>query len=405
MGLKEQYIKNKERLLTDKSICNENKKFFREFLEQEEYFLKRKRDLTELDNRVSKTLVHYIQYFRNVNKWFKNKIIKNLTKEDIKKVYDDLEEGKIKNRKGLRFSDRISYYNKVFKGKPFKLIGKDILAKEVIIVTRKENKEVRFITEEQFQKILMFVNKPEHKLALWLGWDIGENTTSILELKKKDCERAIDQDTKEPYYNIRLRKELLKTSRTERTEPTIFNESVKLLDIVLEGKKLEDNVFDFSKESLVKVFDRAIKKAKVLTKPDSLKPTIKDLRSSMCCNLLNKDWSSDEIKSRLGHKPSSTIIDKYVNYLAKNKVKSRKKVKIFEIEKLREEIKENQNQMKRMRKEIEETKEQNDLMLNAIKDLNKLDKKVNPVMAKEFKNLQSQIIILGEALLKLQEGK
>ena len=357
MGLKEQYIKNKERLLTDKSICNENKKFFREFLEQEEYFLKRKRDLTELDNRVSKTLVHYIQYFRNVNKWFKNKPLKNITKEDIKKVYDDLEEGKIKNRKGLRFSDRISYYNKVFKGKPFKLIGKDILAKEVIIVTRKENKEVRFITEEQFQKILMFVNKPEHKLALWLGWDIGENTTSILELKKKDCERAIDQDTKEPYYNIRLRKELLKTSRTERTEPTIFNESVKLLDIVLEGKKLEDNVFDFSKESLVKVFDRAIKKAKVLTKPDSLKPTIKDLRSSMCCNLLNKDWSSDEIKSRLGHKPSSTIIDKYVNYLAKNKVKSRKKVKIFEIETLKEQQQENQNTIKKLRSKIEKLEE------------------------------------------------
>jgi len=366
MGFKEQYEKGKLNLKNDTSICKENRKFFEEFLNQEEYYLKRKRDLIELNERVCKTLLHYIQFFKNVNVWFRNKPLKKITEEDIKIVYDGLEEGRIKNRKGLRFVDRNSYYNKVFKGKPFKMIGKDVLAKKIIIVVRKENKEVRFITEEDFEKILLFINNPEHKLILRLCWDIGENCTSLIILIKRNLERLLDEDSKDPYYNIRLSSEILKTSRTERTEPTIFDETCKLLDIILKDKKPDDKVFNFSKESLVKVFNRAVKKSKVLTKPDNKKPTIKDLRSSMCCNLINKGWSSDEIKSRLGHKPSSTIIDKYLNYFAMNKVKTRKKVKIFEVEKLKEQQDETDKLVKKLREENKILNSKIDDVLNTL---------------------------------------
>ena len=42
----------------------------------------------------------------------------------------------------------------------------------------------------------------------------------------------------------------------------------------------------------------------------------------MACNLLEKVWTTDEIKSRMGHKPSSTVLDVYVNYKALNKKKT-----------------------------------------------------------------------------------
>ena len=39
--------------------------------------------------------------------------------------------------------------------------------------------------------------------------------------------------------------------------------------------------------------------------PGGQKVTLKDLRSSMACDLLSKGWTTDEANYRLGHKPSS----------------------------------------------------------------------------------------------------
>jgi len=36
----------------------------------------------------------------------------------------------------------------------------------------------------------------------------------------------------------------------------------------------------------------------------------------MACDLLSKGWTTNEVNRRLGHKPSSREIDKYVNWLA-----------------------------------------------------------------------------------------
>jgi hypothetical protein len=46
----------------------------------------------------------------------------------------------------------------------------------------------------------------------------------------------------------------------------------------------------------------------------------------MACDLLSKGWSTDEVNQRLGHKPSSREIDKYVNWLALDRRKPKRKL-------------------------------------------------------------------------------
>ena len=379
MGLVERYEIGLNKLLNDKLICKENRDLFKKFFEAEEYKLKRKRKLTKLNDKVLKTLVGYLARLYNVNLWFKNKPWKDLTKADIKKVYDDLEDEKVLNSRGTPFKDKISYYNKIMKSTPFRMVGKDQIAREVIVTTVEPDErdaEVRFITEEDFQKAMSLVIQVKHKLALQLAWDIGENMSTILELCAKDCVRKMDEDTKEPYFNIRLRKEFLKTGRRARTEPTLQDETYNLLDIHLQGKDPEDKLFDIAKPQMEKVFRRVVGLSGIRCQPDGQIPTIKDIRSGMACHLLDKDWTTDEIKSRLGHAPSSTVIDRYVNYKAKKKDRSRKKIKSFEIQKLKDEIKNLQDGARlhgrRMKAVIDENKEMYSIVEEFMREVKKI---------------------------------
>lgn len=391
MSLAKQYEKNLKKLLADKTICKENRLLFKKFFHDEEYKLKRKRKLTNLNDKVLKTLLGYIHKLRNTNKWFNNKDLRKITKTDIKRVYDDLEDGKIKTIKGTPFQDKSSYYNKIFKSTLFRMVRKNELAKEVIVATsqsaEEEDKEVRFITEDSFKKVLAIVIQPRHKTALQLAWDTTENVSTILSLKVSDCKRIIDDDTKEPEYNIRFRKEILKTSRTKRTEPTLYSETLQLLDICLQGKKPEEDLFEYDKPALEKVWKRAVEKTKVRCEPDGQVPTLKDIRSGSMCHLLEKDWSSDEIKSRAGHKPSSNVIDKYLNYKAKKKQGSKKKIRVFELQKLNDELERMKEREKLHNKRFEDIKTQfleftksnearwNNYQPNLKKHLDEFDKK------------------------------
>src|SRR5262245_37891201 len=122
--LNKTYEQAKAALLADESICSPNRELFRRFFEFEEYKLKRINRLSALDDGCYKTLYNYVLKFRVVNRWFSNKPWVELTKEDITRVYDDLEDGKLTTLKGTRFVDRATYYNKVLKSKPFKMAGK-----------------------------------------------------------------------------------------------------------------------------------------------------------------------------------------------------------------------------------------------------------------------------------------
>lgn len=338
---KKRYETAKKDFLKDKNICKENRGLYTKFFEYEEYKLKRVNGLRELDDGAYNTLYGYIQKFKNVNKWFENKPLKELTKEDIKEVYDGLEDGKIKNQAGKPFENPDdTYYSKVFKSKLFELAGKADLAREVIEYNNHKQKEVRFITEEDFRKIVNSTYKQHHRVLLWLAWDIGENINALLKLKKKDFHKQNNPYTKEPEYRVNLKKEILKRTRKPRSEITNYNESVELLDQHLRNLKDNDSLFNFGYANAKKIINRAVARTKVKCIPNGEVVTWKDLRSGMACDLLKKGYTTDEVNARLGHKPSSDEIDKYVNFLAIDRHTPKKKVQQFEMEKLNEELQE-----------------------------------------------------------------
>lgn len=380
-----QYENAKAELLKDDSINADNRKLFVKFFEYQEYKLKRKNNLRALDTGCYRTLYGYVCKLKIVNTWFQNKPWKKLTKEDIKKVYDDLEDGTIKKENGKPYENLdTSYYSKVFKSKPFELAGKLELAQEVIQYNGKHTKEVRFILEDDFRKIMNNVNKPVHKLLLWLAWDIGENINALLQLRKNDFTKELNPYTKEPEYRVNLKRDILKRSRKARSEITNYQDTVKLLDQELANIKDNNLLFDFGYRNAKKIIDRPVQRAGVKCIPNGEKVTWKDLRSGMACDLLKKGWTSDEVNARLGHKPSSDEIDKYINFLAIDRHLPKKKVHQFEMEKLNEQLQEVINKEKLEAKRNELLQERLEQQEKQMAEMKKDQKVFLERIAKEF---------------------
>lgn len=418
MGFKTRYENLLPKFLSDNSICEENRKVFKDYFSFQERKLKSIHGLRELDESSYKTLYAYIMMFKNVNRWFGNKPLKKITKANLKQVYEDLEDGKIKNSFGKPFEDRESYYSKIFKGKLFKMIKKYEIADEVLEFWKptKNGDNVKFFTEEDFRSMELCAIKLSHKVLLNLLWDIGENVFSILKLQVRECIRNVN-DLGEPEYNIVLSKEKLKRSRTARTEPTNYPQTTKLLDMyfkqgkkefvenpngkdvlritkIKDGKKVrskvngswivrefrdDDYLFDFGQKQAEKIFRRVVEKSGVVCKPKGETPTIKDIRSSMACHLLKEGWSVDEVKGRMGHKPSSQVIDKYASYLALDKGKPKKKIYESNLAKVNLKLEETQQREKLQSMRLEETKKQ----------VEQLSKMLEQVMQSGGKTLRS----------------
>lgn len=365
--LLERYENQKKRLLADETINQSNRNLFKKFFKIKEYTLTRRNQLRSLDDGCCKTLMTYISRFRALNNWLKNKEWKKLTEHDIKNFYDRMEDGKIVNKYGEPMKDRASFYNKIMKSVPFEIAKKKELAKKVLqYYSDVQAGEVRFFEESTFKKMILVAIKPEHKLLMYLCYDIGENIGAILQLKKSDCTRRVNEN-KEIEYVINLRKETLKRSRTPRSEINNFKETAEYLDIILQGKKDEDFLFNFGMRQADKILLRAalLTDAKVL--PKGLRVTWKDFRSSMACYLLKEGWTTDEINARLGHKASSREIDKYVNFLAINKERPKNKLRENELIELRKEVSEfaakeklYQNRINRIEQEFQEEKDRAD---------------------------------------------
>jgi len=365
MGKKEEYHNRKEKLLSDSKICKPNRELFKKFFEEMEYKLKRRNRLSELDEGCYKTLCGYLSYFKNVNLWFKNKDLKKITEKEIKDVYDKLEDLKMKGCSGKIITGRSDYYDKIFKSLPFELAGKKEIAQKVMkyYENNHKNGDVRFFEEATFRRIADATDTQIQRLLCWLAWDIGENIFSLVEIQKKDCVRNINPKTKEVEYMINLPQEKIKRSRRSRTEITNFPETAKLLDIVLEGLEPEDKLFNFGHRNANKFLDKAVGKVKSVCIPKGQKVTWKDFRSSMACHLLKVGWTTDEVKARLGHSPSSKSIDKYMNYLAIGRERPKVKVQESQIGQLTEELESLKQREKlniireeRKEKELEELK-------------------------------------------------
>jgi len=388
MNFKDAYERRKKELQEDKKINSRNKKVMARFLEHQEYRLKRRNSLPEVDERSYKTLNYYIGRLKNLNKWFKNRDWQTLKKADIKKLIDDLEDGVIKTEKGQRYADRSLYYQ-MMQGKLFGLIKKNQYVKEIIeeneIIGRKDNISVKFINEENFRKIADCAISPEQRCLLWLAFDIGENINSLLALEKDDFKKQINETTKESEYLVILSKDNLKRSRTPRSEITNYPDTVRYLDIVLNNLKPSqkiisnkfmknkslgeihnpDKLFKFGQTAAVLFLKRAVQKSGVRSEPTGQNVTWKDLRSSMACDLLKKGWTRDELNARLGHTPSSRIIDRYINFLALDRSKPKKKLYDGKMSELNAKLEEfegkeklNQARVKRIMEETEAFKEE-----------------------------------------------
>ncbi len=306
MGRRESYEKAKAGFLSDQNTCKQNRNLWGRFFEWEERKLKRTNNLSRLDDATYKTLSQYVGKIKNVNKWFNSKAWEDLTKDEIQKVYDDLEDGVIRNRFGKPYADRKSYYTKIFKAKPFKMAGKAEIVEEVFEFFRPtEKSDVNFIGYDDFKKLATATNTLSQKLLLWLAWDVGENIMSLLQLRKRDFRRQISPETGEPEYLVDLRKEILKRSRTPRVEITLYIETVELLDIALQNMESDDLLFSFGQRQAGKFMSQCVNTTNVKCIPSGKGPTFKDMRSSMCCHLLKEGWRIEEVNSRLGHSPNN----------------------------------------------------------------------------------------------------
>ena len=260
---KARYQRAKQRLLTTPTIARENRELFGQFFEHEEYKLQRQNDLRELDEACYKTLYLYVYRLRKVNDWFGNKPWTQLTREDIKRVYDDLEDGRLRNQMGQPYKSTEHYYDKVLKSKPFELAGKAQLAREVIQFPKRRRPTVRYVTNEGFRTLASVLTKPHHLLLFWLAWDIGENIDALLQLQKKDFKRATDPHTKEPEYLVNFPQAKIKRSRQTRTEPTLYPETVRYCDMVLAELADDDQVFLFGYRQALKLIHNAGRKTGV----------------------------------------------------------------------------------------------------------------------------------------------
>ena len=337
---KEYYEQAKTKLLEDPSVCVENRDVFKKFFEWEEYKLQRENDLRKLDEPCYKTLYLYTTRLRIVNRWFGNRPWCALTREDIKKVYDDVEDGKILTISGKPFKSAKTYYGRILKGKPFELAGVAHHAKDVIQFQKRQRRTVEFVTQEGFLKLVSVLNKPRHLMLFWLAWDIGENIGTLLRLQKRDFQRAVDPHSKDPEYLVSLPSEKLKRTRQTRTEPTLYPETVRYCDMVLEDLDDEDEVFKFGHGQAFSLICQAGKKTGVKCSPTGKLATWKDLRSGMACHLLSMGWQPHEVNLRLGHTPNASTLNHYINHLAIDRHRPKRKLYESKMETLQEELRE-----------------------------------------------------------------
>lgn len=316
MSWSSRFQAGKDALLADPSVCEANRALWAQFFEYEEYKLKRQNGLAALDDACFNTLYSYVFRFRAINRWFENKPWKDLTKEDIKRVYDGLEDGTIRRPNGKAYEDRQSFYNKIFKSKPFRLAGKAELAAEVIEFSTEAKRTVRFLTEEGFRLLVSVLSKPAHLFLFWLAWDLGENIGALLKLARRDIIVQPNRRSGERELIVNLPQAKIKRSRQSRSEPTLYPETVRFGDMVLSSLGPGDAVFTMGHRAAAKVLASAVKKTGATTMPYNEPVRWKDFRSGMACHLLKTGWTRDEVNARLGHTPHSDALSAYINFLA-----------------------------------------------------------------------------------------
>ena len=202
MQFKGRYERAKGRLLGDPSLCPENRKLFDEFFADEEYKLKRINGLETLDDPAYKTLLTYILRLRLLNRWFANKPWTDLERTDIQRVFDALEDGGIKSKKGqsATVTDAsirlcVAAIRNGWEGE----------AGERSAALLPWSRELKFAMSPSRPFALVEVAiRIDQKLLIWLAFDVGENVGTLVRLQKRDFARKENPDTREIEYIVNL---------------------------------------------------------------------------------------------------------------------------------------------------------------------------------------------------------
>lgn len=245
--------------------------------------------------------------------------------------------------------------------------------------------------------MVKFIHKPQHYVLFWLAWDIGENISSLLELKVCHLKKKINKDTNEAEYTIYLPAENLKRSRQTRSEPSICPETTLHIEALLEygretkyrdcqGKirrktvpyKDDDYIFTFKYRQALQIFNSVVRRSNVKCEPHNNKPTWKDLRSGMACHLFEKGWHVEDINLRLGHSPQSKWLDSYINYLAINRRKAKEKY--------------SQNSLKDLKSEVEDSRIKEKFLLTKLEEQNE---RIQTLIDNDRCNAQKMMSLLG----------
>jgi integrase len=309
-------------------IREDNRKIARKWIDGEEERLANINGYSPVArNRNAKTLCKNLGYLKNILYWFNDKSLTEITKDDIKRVYQGIEKGEITTLLGrvLADSSKKDYYGKMFKSGFFKFFNKHGYGQEIILRKIKEDTEVRFFEEKTFKKIVNNTKLKSHEMLFYLLFDTGIEISAILQLIAQDFTLQSDE-TGDSYYVVHVPNEISKKTRPKRDIFIHFEKTNELLKSYLNNLRPEDKLFNFGEKNIGNVLKDIVINNNLKVIPSLTKIQIKDFRSSAACYFLTQGWSTDEIKQRLGHKPSSTVIDKYVNYLCLNQKKKREQV-------------------------------------------------------------------------------
>mgnify|MGYP003646219885 CR=1 FL=1 len=328
-------------------ISEYNKKLLVKWLHEKKSQLQSRKGIEiESEMRWSKTIAKYVCQAKNVGMWFPDKKLDKLSENDIKKFYTDFETGKIKNqrKKGFSRKSKDDYYSKIFKGSLGKFLGINQMCIDIMIREAETTPEVKFIWKEDLDTLVKSTNLLKYKVYMLLSFDLCLRVGETLQLEKRDFQLRYNENTKQNYYKVRIRKEITK-SQKERRNGTLIPETTELLERYLKTlKNPTDLLFPDSYQNYRQVVYRLTEKTGVRCQPDNQLVTTHVFRKAGATHWLKRGFSIDQVKNRLGHKPSSRVIDLYVSYLGLDEDKSVEEIQTGDISEMTKKYNESQEQ-------------------------------------------------------------
>ena len=143
--------------------------------------------------------------------------------------------------------------------------------------------------------------------------------------------------------------------------------------------KTDEPLFTFGYRQALKLMHSAVEKTGATCLPSNEPVRWKDLRSGMACHLLKNGWTREEVDARLGHTPNSSALNAYLNYLAIDRQKPKKRLFDTSLEQVQGELEEAKRREKlvgeRLQRQGEENRDLWDELQEtrtAVRDLKKL---------------------------------